>query len=53
MQAKYTTYKTMGKFAIKEALNALQEYDADVCVTATNKFFQKIKDLISPKSSGV
>ncbi len=41
VQAKYTTYKTMGKFAIKEALNALQEYDADVCVTATNKFFSK------------
>ena len=41
IQAKYRNSGKVPKSAIEEALNAMREYCADVCVTVTNQFFSK------------
>ena len=39
IQAKFRNSGTIGKKAVQEAINAMQEYGTDVCITATNRFF--------------
>lgn len=41
IQAKYRSNGSVGKTAVIESFRALQEYDADVCVTATNQHFSR------------
>jgi len=41
VQAKYRSHGSIGISAIEEALNAMKEYNTDVCVTATNRFFSR------------
>ncbi|MBO6978490.1 MAG: DEAD/DEAH box helicase family protein [Prochlorococcus marinus XMU1428] len=41
IQAKYRNSGKVPKSAIEEALNAMREYCANVCVTVTNQFFSR------------